>query len=70
MYNNQTVNSEWGRKVFMVTVAQFPSAGGLDTENLSQSNYSVKVPLSRLLAEMQLIKNNGGKVMAVEPVVS
>jgi len=70
MYNNQTVNSEWGRKVFMVTVAQFPKSAGLDTENLSQSNYSVKVPLSRLLAEMQLIKNNGGKVIAVEPVVA
>jgi phycocyanin-associated, rod len=70
MYNNQTVNSEWGRKVFMVTVAQFPKAAGLDTENLSQSNYSVKVPLSRLLAEMQLIKNNGGKVIAVESVVA
>ncbi|MBC7879996.1 MAG: phycobilisome linker polypeptide [Anaerolineae bacterium] len=54
----------------MVTVAQFPKAAGLDTENLSQSNYSVKVPLSRLLAEMQLIKNNGGKVLAVEPVVA
>lgn len=70
MYNNQTVNSEWGRKVFMVSVAQFPSSEGLDAENLSQSNYSVKVPLSRLLAEMQLIKNNGGKVLSVEALVS
>ncbi|BAC89208.1 MAG: phycobilisome linker polypeptide [Aphanocapsa lilacina HA4352-LM1] len=70
MYNNVTANTEWGRKVFKITVAQFPDADGLDTDNLSQSNYFVTVPLARLLPEMQLIKNKGGKVLSVEPVVS
>jgi hypothetical protein len=69
MYNNQTTNSEWGRKVFKLTVTQFPVSDGLDTDNLSQSNYTVTVPLSRLLPEMTLIKAKGGKVLNVEPVV-
>lgn len=70
MYNNQTPNNEWGRKAFRISVSQFPDSDGLDTANLSQSNYSVVVPLSRLLSEMQVIKNKGGKVTNVEPVVS
>lgn len=70
MYNGQTPNNEWGRKVFKITVSQFPDPDTLDTDNLSQSNYTVTVPLTRLLGEMQIIKNKGGKVVDVTPVVS
>ncbi|AGY60548.1 phycobilisome linker polypeptide [Gloeobacter kilaueensis] len=70
MFNNITANNEWERKVFKVSVAQFPAADSLDTDNLSQSNYSVTVPLARLLPTMQAIRNKGGKVVSVEPVVT
>lgn len=54
-------------KLFKIKVAQFPASNSLDTDNLNQSNYSVLVPLERLLAEMTLIKRRGGRIVNMLP---
>jgi phycocyanin-associated rod linker protein len=60
-----TSNDGKGGQLLKVTVARYPDSDSLDTENLSQSNYSVLVPLDRLLAEMTNIKRKGARIVNI-----
>jgi phycocyanin-associated rod linker protein len=61
-------NDTKGGQLLKVSVAQYPASNGLDTENLSQSNYDVLIPVDRLLAEMTNIKRKGGRIVSILPI--
>jgi len=63
-----TNNGGKGGQLLKIVATQLPASNGLDTENLSQSNYSVLVPLDRLLSEMTKIKRKGGRIVNILPI--
>jgi phycocyanin-associated rod linker protein len=63
-----TSNTGKGSQLLKVSIAQYPASTGLVTDNLSQSNYSVLIPVDRLMAEMMNIKRKGGRILNIMPL--
>jgi phycocyanin-associated rod linker protein len=63
-----TSNTGKGSQLLKVSIAQYPASNGLETSNLSQSNYSVLIPVDRLMAEMTNIKRKGGRILNIMPL--